>query len=470
MSSDAIVNVANEAAYSFSLCEAIAGWRYDLLPPPVVRTLKAFLLDQIGVIAGAAHAPGIEPLHARLARWEPAGSATALIGKRRLSPPSAALANGASGHALDYDDQHDPARVHTNCVVLPTLLAVAEDVGPIDGKRFIAAYAVGAEIHARLGLACYNSLGKGWHPTMVFGTLAAALAGGHLLGFDARRLADTLGIAFHQTSGSAQSMREAVLTKRLGPGFAARAAVLSVFLAADGIGGTRRTLEGNAGLFSLYERGEVKPELLMNDLASHWRILEYSLKPYPCCRCNHAAIDLAIGLNARGIRPEQVKGIEIRLGHVNWLTVGAPYEPSRDDIVHAQFNVAYSFARALTDGAVGLRSYTRPGITDPEVVRLTALTRVIDDASIESTAIEPARVKLTLRDGVTLQAGTERIKGSPADRMSEAERMAKFRDCLDFGLGTDRAGADRLAGVLQHIERAADVAGSIVSAFPDARG
>ena len=233
---------------SLRLCETVARLSYEDLPPAVVRVLKALVTDELGVIAGAARAPGIPELNRRLTRWERDGSATALIGKRRMSPPSAALANGAAGHALDFDDQHDPARVHTNCVTLPALLATAEDRGGVRGTDFLLAYAVSAELHARFGLACYNSLGKGWHPTMIFGTLAASLGAGRLLALDAAGLANALGFAFHQASGSAQSMRDGVLSKRIGAGFAARAAVLGTFLGADGLTGTRRTLEGNAGL------------------------------------------------------------------------------------------------------------------------------------------------------------------------------------------------------------------------------
>ena len=451
---------------TISLCEALAGWRYDALPAAVTQTLKTFLLDEIGVIAGAARAPGIAELNTRLGRWETTGSATVLIGKRRHSPPSAALANGAAGHALDYDDQHDPARVHTNCVVFPTLLAAAEDAAPISGRELLLAYAIGAEIHARLGLACYNSLGKGWHPTMIFGTLAAALAAGKLLQLDASGLRNALGIAYHQTSGSAQSMRDGVLTKRLGAGFAARAAVLGAFLAADGISGTQHTLEGNAGLFALYERGEVDAQLLFGGLGRDWRIPEYSLKPYPCCRCNHTAIEIGIRLHGEGILAKDVTGVEIGMGHVNWLTVGAPYDSQRDDVVHAQFNAAYGFARALTDGRVDLRSYTRPGITAPDIAALTARIRIIDDPAIPATAIEPARVRVTLRSGRVIETRSDIIKGGPRNPLTEAERRAKFYDCLQFGLDANRASADRLAEVVLNIERESNAAAAIIAAFP----
>ena len=455
--------------YSRALCNTIASWTYESLPAPVLHNVKALILDTLGVIGGAANAPGIPELNARLSRWEKTGSATGLVGnpgKRRYSPPTAAMANGAAAHALDFDDQHDPARVHTSAVVLPTLLATAEDIGHVSGKDFLLAYAIGAELHARLGLACYNSLGKGWHPTMLFGTVAAGVAAGKLLKLDANGLSNALGMAFHQAGGSAQSMRDGVLSKRLGPGFAARNAVTGAFLAADGLTSTRGTLEGNAGLFALHERNEVKPELLTDGLGTDWRVAEYSFKPYPCCRCNHTPIGIGIQLHQQGVKAADVSAIEIGMGNVNWITVGAPYDAGRNEVVHAQFNTAYSFARALTDGKVDLHSYRKPAITDSGIAALTAITKVVDDPAIDATAIEPARVKLTLKSGKVIELRRDTIKGSPQDPMNDNEMRAKVRGCLEFGLGATATDVDRLADVIATLEQSRDVAQSILDAFP----
>jgi 2-methylcitrate dehydratase PrpD len=261
-------------------------------------------------------------------------------------------------------------------------------------------------------------------------------------------------------------MRDGVLSKRLGAGFAARAAVLGAFLAADGLTGTRRTLEGNAGLFALYERGEVKPELLFDGLGTKWRIPEYSFKPYPCCRCNHTAIGIGIALHDEGIDAAAVESMEIGLGHTNWLTVGEPYDAKRDSVVHAQFNISYSFARALADGRVDLRTYQKPAITDPAIAALAPRIRVVSDSAIDPTAIEPARVKLSLRDGRSIERATNTIKGSPQSPMSEEELTAKFRACLEFGLGATPAQSDRLAEVVFALEKSSDAARDIVAAFP----
>jgi len=239
---------------------------------------------------------------------------------------------------------------------------------------------------------------------MLFGILSSAVGAAKMMRLDAGGIANALGMAFHQASGSAQSMRDGALSKRLGPGFAARSAVTGVFLAADGLTSTRATLEGNAGLFALYEREEVKPELLTDGLGSDWRVAEYSFKPYPCCRCNHTPIGIGIELHQKGIKPADVAAIEIGMGNVNWLTVGAPYDPARNDIVHAQFNTAYSFARAFADGKVDLRSYQKPAITESRITAISNITKVVDDPAINATAIEPARVTPARPDRPSMSA------------------------------------------------------------------
>jgi 2-methylcitrate dehydratase PrpD len=426
----------------------------------VVRALKRMLVDALAVIAGAARAPGIPELNARLRRWEPRGSATGLIGKRRYSPPTAALANGAAAHALDYDDIHDGARVHSMCVVLPALLAAAEDAGPVDGKSFLLGLAAGAELHARLGLACYNSLAAGWHPTTIFGCLAASIATAKLLNFDPERMLNSLGIAFHQAGGSIQSAYDGAISKRLGPGFAARDAVVSAFLAADGLTGPREPLEGKAGLFALHARGEVRSELLTEGLGRSWRIQEYSLKPYPACRCSHGAIGLAVKLHDEGLAPEAVETVEIRMSEANWKLVGQPYDASLDSVVHAQFNAAYSFARALTDGRVVPASYERPAIAQAAVVGLARRIRVVVDPAVPRDAMEPVSVHVSLRDGRSFTRA-----GALAD-MTERELLDKLRGCLESG-GYPVSAAERLLELAAGLDSERDAAASLTKAFPE---
>lgn len=458
---------AAQEGLSRKLCEAAAVLRYEDLPNDVVRQVKFLILDTLGVIGAARTAPGIEALHARLQRWEKTGTATALLGKARLSPPTAALANGAAAHALDFDDIHDEARVHTSAVLLPTLLATAEDSGPINGRDFILAMAIGAEINARLGLACFNCLDHGWHPTMLFGVLSSAIAAARLLKLDVDRTLGALGFAHHLASGSAQSIHDGALTKRLGPGFAARSAVTAAFMAMDGLSGPHRPLEGRAGLFLLQEKGEVIPARLLEDFGERWEVMQYGFKPFPCCRCCHSTIDVGLQLHRRGIKPDQVARITIWQPAVNFRTVGVPYDAGRNSVVHAQFNAAYCFARALHDGAVDVRTFQRPQITDPSIAAIAARTTVMSDADMDPIAMGPVRVRLEMRSGEPLTADSSRLLGGPDAPLSQEMLVDKFRACLNVGLGAEQAVSDRLADLVLNLEREPHAI-VLVAAFPGA--
>jgi 2-methylcitrate dehydratase PrpD len=339
----------------------------------------------------------------------------------------------------------------------------------VPGKEFLLALAAGVELHARFGLACFNCLATGWHPTTLFGSLAASLAAGRLLKLDPERLRSALGIAFHQASGSVQSAYDGVIAKRLGPGFAARDAVLSAFLAADGIGGTHNALEGKAGFLSLYARGEVTRELLTEGLGTRWRIEEYSLKPYPGCRCNHAAIGLAVKLHEQGLPAGAVETVEIRMSETNWNLVGKPYDVSLNSVVHAQFNAAYSFARALADGKVGPRSYEPAALGEPAVASLAQRTRVSIGEDIDRKAMEPVFVSLKLKDGRTIALEGNTVKGSREEPMTDREILAKLRDCLEFGLDAPAQAAEQLAETVFVLEHEADAVRRLLDLFPARR-
>ena len=455
--------------YGRELADAIAAIRFEDLPEDVVRIVKLFTLDTLGVIAGAARAPGMGELTQALAAWEDDGRATMLLTGARVNPASAALANGAAAHALDFDDQHDPARVHVFCVILPAVLAAVEaEKRPVSGREMILALATGVEVFCRLGLACYNSLGKGWHPTTALGTISAAAAVSRIFGLDAAQTLNALGLAFVQLSGTTQFIADSALAKRVGPGFAARSGLLAAQLARYGITGPHRFLEGQAGLFNLHERGEIAPELVADDFGTLWQVRNLSMKPFPCCRCTHTAIQLALELREKGLLPEDIASGEIELGEVNRKIVGAAFDRTHPTpIVHAQFNAAYAFAAALRDGKVTIATFTPERIRADDVAFATAFeTRSTPD--YPETAIAPARVSITTRDGRVVTAERLTMKGAPDEPMSEAEVFAKFRSCLEWGFGSRVERIAALQDFVMRLDAAAD-AGALVGLLLDAR-
>ena len=81
----------------------------------------------------------------------------------------------------------------------------------------------GFEVGPRVGMALHGveMLSRGWHSGAVFGTHAAAAAVGKLLGLDAARMEDALGLAGTQSAGLMAAQYEA-MCKRMHHGFSAR--------------------------------------------------------------------------------------------------------------------------------------------------------------------------------------------------------------------------------------------------------
>jgi len=454
--------------FSAELCSTLSKICFYDLPPEVVSRIQLFLLDTLGTIGGAANVPTVRNLNKTLVAWNKHGQCTSLVGGWKGSPPSAAMANATAAHALDFDDQHDPARTHSYCVVFPAVLASAEAIGGIDGKRFIAAVAVGVEMHARLGLACYNSLSRGWHPTAALGSLASAFATAHLIGLNDVGTLDALGLAYHQMSGTKQPLLDSVPTKQLGAGFAARNGVTAAFYANDGLVGTRRPLEGEAGLFTLYERGEVDIAAITDGLGKRWELLEVSMKPYPCCRANHSTIQLALELRERGISASDISHAVISIGAVNHSVVGYNYAPktTTNQIVHAQFNAAYSFARALIDGQINLDSYHPAKVIEPALLTLIDKLEVVVDPDVDARALAPSRADIIDNEGVSRSFVRTKVKGSPEEPMEEQEVLEKYFSNMKFGLGAKISDLDALAEITLGLADNDDAV-SLVKYFPE---
>lgn len=437
------------------------------VPEDILALTRLFVLDTLGVLAAGSKAPGIAELAAAIQAMEPCGGlATILVDSTTASPMAAALVNAAAAHALDYDDTHDVARVHAFSVVLPAALAAAEMQGKVSGRDFLAAMALGAELFCRFGLACPNNLAKGWHPTTGFGCFAAAAVAAQIFGLNGEKTVQALALAYVQMSGNTQSIADGALSKRLGPGFAARNGVLAAQMARAGLTGPWRFLEGAAGLFAIYEGGTERPEMLLEDLGSLWRLRELSMKPYPCCRCTHTLIHIGIDLHREGIDSDSIKAGTLYLGETNHKIVGARFDREHSNpVVHAQFNACYAFAHALEAGEVGIDAFTKERV----LAQGSLASRLTCEPSTEiaADALAPASLRLVFEDGSEKVITRPTMKGSPEDPMSEAEVMEKFAANLAWGWNVDAARAAGLAEQVSQLGEANDVR-DLIKAFGSA--
>src|SRR5262249_13191366 len=155
-------------------------------------------------------------------------------------PPAAALANGALAHAFEMDNLTWPSTgVHPGATLLAPGLAVAQERG-IGGREMIAPlFARAAAVIPIRRAPRHNNAGRGFHAPGTTGPFGATIACGKLMGLDAERMRNALGIAGSLSCGLMEFARSGTgaMVKRLHLGRAAESGVLAASLAGDGFTG-----------------------------------------------------------------------------------------------------------------------------------------------------------------------------------------------------------------------------------------
>ncbi len=432
-----------DALVEFVLAVETAG-----LPPAVIEAASRSVTDWLGTAVRGAAEPLAVALAAVIAGTGGLSQATVLGRRLRTSALLASLANGAQSHALDFDDTHLPSIVHGAAPVAPVVLALGE-WRHVSGAQALAAFVAGFEVETRLGRVLGRALAdRGWHVTGVLGHFGAAAAAGKLLGLDAARLAQALGIAGTQAAGLEQSF--GTMSKPLHPGKAAMNGLLAALLAREGFTGATAMLDGPAGLGATF-LGISDLGAAVEDLGKRFEILENSTKPYAACHLTHATIDAARAIRARvALAPDAVDAVLCRV-HPLVLKVAANPDPRTG--LEAKFSVAYCAATALIRGAAGEAEFGEESFREPTVARLMSRVALEPDASL---GIGAARMTIRLTDGRTLDERVTAARGTPENPLTRDEVEAKFRGLAEVVLPTERVA--RLLAALRGLADLPDVA------------
>jgi 2-methylcitrate dehydratase PrpD len=439
-------------------------FKAELLPAPTVANTKRFILDALAVMMAGSRAQGCREVARYAGSWSGKPDAVTVLGTRAPSP-YAAMVNGMMAHALEFDDTYEPADVHGYAVVLPAVLAAAEldPSRPATGIELIAAAAIGVDIAYRLGSAI--KVYRGWQPTSTCGNLGATFAAARMARCDESTMHNSAGVAYGLVSGNFQAVVDASLTKRLQPGFSARAAVEAVLLAQAGITGAKDILEGTFGFYRLYEGGDYNAGVLTENLGTAFLGDRASMKPYPCCRFCHAAIDAALLIASGSDFPansllDEIDEVEVGIPAETYDYVGRPFVPGAS-LVAAQFSVAYTVASALARRKVGLSEFTPSAIGDEAVGRLAAR---VTARPVPGGRYDAVNVGVRLKNGRRLERRVTMMKGEPGNPLTDSELNDKMRTCLSYGGFSARA-ADDLLGWIDNLDSVRDPIPQLCSIF-----
>ncbi len=418
----------------FDFAKMFTSLRYEDIPGPAVGAAKKDVLDSLATALGGSTQAGIAELVDMIREWGGNEQSTIIAYGIRCPAPDAAQVNGTMIHALDYDDGHPIAQVHIGCVAVSTCFAVAERMGGINSREFITALTLGADFLARLGLASRpgsSLIESGWHPTALFGYLGAAAMAGKLMGLDEERMVNALGIAYHQCAGNSQCVNDGALTKRMGPGLAAKGGITAALMAERSITGARNILEGEYGMYHQYHGGDYDAEILTADLGKRFEGINIGDKPYPCCGFTHPFIDAVLSLKSKhDIDIEQVSSITAYGGQPAYeICVPPEVKCTPRNTIDAQFSVPWAVATALVRGKVSLEDFTGAAIKNEDVLQISRKVTGVLDPSLSRHGVGPGRVKIAMKDGTEYTEEVEHYLGSVERPMTFNDCAAKFREC-----------------------------------------
>jgi len=411
--------------------------KFEDLPTDLVEVTKKEILDALATGVGGSSAPGIREVVDIVKDWGGKEESTILVYGGKVPAPDAVLANAPMMHALDFDDTHDGAVLHPAVVAVPTALAVAEARGGISGRDLITAVALGVDLGCRMRIA--TKLRKpnlhaagGWHSTPLYGFFMAAAIAGRIMGLDEEKALNALGIAYHQAAGNVQCIDDGALTKRIGPGFAARGGIVAALMAEKGISGAHNIIEGECGFYNLYHDG-FDLDKLTSRLGEYFKGVNISFKPYPCCRIGHRYIDAVLDMVSRyNIKLEEVEEVEVVAGNKS-QTPWQPLEVKRKPrtIVDAQFSLPWMIACAIVRRRVGVQEFTQEAIMDPTLLKVAQLVKPVYDFSFEETLDSPMDVTIKTKRG-EFNRKTVAPYGHPNNPLSLEAIASKLRDCASI--------------------------------------
>ena len=315
------------------------------------------------------------------------------------------------------------------------------------GDRLLLGIVTGVELMCRLSLVAPQGAHKaGFHPTAVYGAIAAAGAVSAALGLPADTTASALGIAGSMASGIIEYLAEGTWTKRMHAGWAAQSGIRAALMARGGFRGPRTVLEGTHGLYRAFAPS-VKPNFapLLDGLGTQWVMPTIAFKPYACGTMTQPFIDCAIALARTGIAGDDVVDVVCEVGegtvHRLWEPLASKHRPPTP--YAAKFSTPFCMAVGFVDGRAGFAQFTEERIHDAAVLAMSGKIRYAINPDDSYPKNFTGHLRATLRDGSQREFRQPFMRGGMHAPLSNAELQAKFVDNALYG-GWTRETAERL--------------------------
>jgi 2-methylcitrate dehydratase PrpD len=420
-----------------TLSDYMAAAKDRALPPPVVDHAVHHVLDTIAaMISGAELPPGRAAL--ALARAEAGRAVATVVASNTVTGAvDAALVNGVLAHSDETDDSHGPSQSHPGASIVPSALALGEQLG-ISGRHYLRAVTLGYDVGTRTtmalgGTAFRASTRRSTHA--LAGTFGSAAAAGCVAAFDATRMRWLLDYASQQAGGYAVWGRDTDHIEKafVFGGMPARNGVTAALLVRAGWNGVDDVFSGDDNFFQVNAPSGDR-NVLVDGLGLRFEIANTDIKKWSVGTPIQAPLDALENLRTR--RPftaAEVKEVAVHLAP----SVGAVVNNRDMPDICLQHMVAVM----LLDGTASFAAaHDKARMQDRAVLDQRKKVRYVPDETLAKLLpVRVAVVEVVLADGTQLTDRVEAVRGTPRNPMSRAEIVDKARDLIGPVLGAARA-------------------------------
>jgi 2-methylcitrate dehydratase PrpD len=341
----------------------------DAQIPKTTQVIARLSLMDWLVCGRAGIAEPVSGILRAMADSEGGAPQSALFGGGRAPARMAALVNGATSHALDYDDTHFAHIGHLSVAIYPAALAVGEAENRT-ADAVSTAFAVGGEAAIRVGLALGRAhYERGFHQTATAGAFGATIAAGRLIGLTRAQMRAAIGLCATRATGL--RCQFGTMGKPYNAGVAAAAGVECAHLAKAGMTAPDDGIFGPNAYLATHsdDPGNIAP------VQDAWLLNDMKYKFHACCHGTHAMIEALKGYDIKGITALYLRT------NPRWLTVCDLKTPRTD--LEVKFSYAWLAGMALRGDATGSdRAYTDVLANDPALMKFAKCVDVTGDSAL----------------------------------------------------------------------------------------
>ena len=440
---------------SETLASNVVNTRFEDLSPQNVDRAKTRILDAVGCLIGGANAAGCGQMLNLVKQWGGAPEAHVLVHGISAPAHNAAMLNSLMTRSYDFEPveaegEKGTGPAHISGTTVPTALSMAEKCAA-SGKELITALCLGDDLASRLSIASGFDFTLGWCNTGTINKFGAAAIAVKLLKLNQNQVHHSFGIVLNQLAGSMAGVWDKTMSFKLPIALACRDGIFAAELAQQGFKGVTDPFVGARGYFDLFTQNADRAKLT-KDLGRRY-YADCVIKPYPCCRANHSAVDTALKIVAQpGYKVDDILEIELNTAPaVLDLFVGKPFILGDTPQIDAAFSIRYTVADALLRKAVLPQHFTESAIRDPAIAKLIGLMKL--PGSLLPGGPAATEIKVKMKDGRLFAANNGVAKGEIfKNPLTRAEILAKFRNNVEYSNTVSKTNSEKALSVIEKLE------------------